>query len=149
MKIVTELMDPRDIVLLYKYADIIQIGTRNMQNFRLLTEVGNIDKPVILKRGLCATIKEFLMSAEYIMAQGNEKVILCETGNPHLRNRDPQYARYQRRAAFEETHAPSGDRRPQPRGGQGGPRARGIEGGRGRRGRRAHGRSARASRRRQ
>lgn len=80
MKVVTELMDPRDIVLFYKYADIIQIGTRNMQNFRLLTEVGNIDKPVILKRGLCATIKEFLMSAEYIMAQGNENVILCERG---------------------------------------------------------------------
>lgn len=80
MMIVTELMDPRDTVLVCKYADIIQIGTRNMQNFRLLTEVGNIDKPVILKRGLCATIKEFLMSAEYIMAQGNEKVILCERG---------------------------------------------------------------------
>jgi len=80
LKVVTELMDPRDIVLVCKYADIVQIGTRNMQNFRLLTEVGNIDKPVILKRGLCATIKEFLMSAEYIMAQGNEKVILCERG---------------------------------------------------------------------
>ena len=80
MKIVTELMDPRDTVLVCKFADIIQIGTRNMQNFRLLTEVGNIDKPIILKRGLCATIKEFLMSAEYIMAQGNEKVILCERG---------------------------------------------------------------------
>lgn len=80
MKVVTELMDPRDAVLVSKYADIIQIGTRNMQNFRLLTEVGNIDKPVILKRGLCATIKEFLMSAEYIVAQGNEKVILCERG---------------------------------------------------------------------
>ncbi|MEM5789509.1 MAG: 3-deoxy-7-phosphoheptulonate synthase, partial [Syntrophobacteraceae bacterium] len=80
MMIVTELMDPRDTVLVCKYADIIQIGTRNMQNFRLLTEVGQVDKPVILKRGLCATIKEFLMSAEYIMAQGNEKVILCERG---------------------------------------------------------------------
>ncbi len=80
MKIVTELMDPRDTVLVCKYADIVQIGTRNMQNFRLLTEVGNIDKPIILKRGLCATIKEFLMSAEYIMAQGNDKVILCERG---------------------------------------------------------------------
>ena len=80
MKIVTELMDPRDTVLVCKYADIIQIGTRNMQNFRLLTEVGNIDKPIILKRGLCATINELLMSAEYIMAQGNEKVILCERG---------------------------------------------------------------------
>jgi 3-deoxy-7-phosphoheptulonate synthase len=78
--VVTELMDPRDTVLVCKYADIIQIGTRNMQNFRLLTEVGNIDKPVILKRGMSATIKEFLMSAEYILAEGNDKVILCERG---------------------------------------------------------------------
>jgi 3-deoxy-7-phosphoheptulonate synthase len=80
MLVVTELMDPRDIVLVSKYADIIQIGTRNMQNFRLLTEVGNIDKPVILKRGMSATIKEFLMSAEYILSEGNQKVILCERG---------------------------------------------------------------------
>ena len=80
MLIVTELMDPRDTVLVSRYADIVQIGTRNMQNFRLLTEVGNIEKPVILKRGMSATIKEFLMSAEYILAQGNERVILCERG---------------------------------------------------------------------
>jgi 3-deoxy-7-phosphoheptulonate synthase len=80
MLVVTELMDPRDTVLVCKYADIIQIGTRNMQNFRLLTEVGNTEKPVILKRGMSATIKEFLMSAEYILAQGNDKVILCERG---------------------------------------------------------------------
>jgi 3-deoxy-7-phosphoheptulonate synthase len=80
MLVVTELMDPRDAVLVSKYADIIQIGTRNMQNFRLLTEVGNIDKPVILKRGMSATIKEFLMSAEYILSEGNHRVILCERG---------------------------------------------------------------------
>jgi 3-deoxy-7-phosphoheptulonate synthase len=80
MLVVTELMDPRDTVLVCKYADIVQIGTRNMQNFRLLTEVGNIDKPVILKRGMSATINEFLMSAEYILAQGNDRVILCERG---------------------------------------------------------------------
>lgn len=80
MLIVTELMDPRDAVLVAKYADIIQIGTRNMQNFRLLTEVGNIEKPVLLKRGMSATIKEWLMSAEYIVSQGNERVILCERG---------------------------------------------------------------------
>jgi 3-deoxy-7-phosphoheptulonate synthase len=80
MLVVTELMDPRDIVLVSKYADIIQIGTRNMQNFRLLTEVGNLDKPVILKRGMSATIKELLMSAEYILSEGNQKVILCERG---------------------------------------------------------------------
>lgn len=80
MLIVTELMDPRDTVLVCKYADIVQIGTRNMQNFKLLTEVGNIEKPVLLKRGMSATIKELLMSAEYIVSQGNEKVILCERG---------------------------------------------------------------------
>jgi len=80
MMVVTELMDPRDALLVCKYADIIQIGTRNMQNFRLLKEVGNIDKPVILKRGFSATIKEFLMSAEYIVSEGNERVILCERG---------------------------------------------------------------------
>jgi 3-deoxy-7-phosphoheptulonate synthase len=80
MLVVTELMDPRDTVLVCKYADIIQIGTRNMQNFRLLTEVGNIDKPVILKRGMSATIKELLMSAEYIVSEGNNRVILCERG---------------------------------------------------------------------
>jgi 3-deoxy-7-phosphoheptulonate synthase len=80
MQVVTELIDPRDTALVCAYADIIQIGARNMQNFRLLIEVGKTGKPVILKRGLCATIREFLMSAEYIIAQGNEKVILCERG---------------------------------------------------------------------
>ncbi len=80
LPVVTELMDPRDIDLLLEYADIIQIGARNIQNFKLLTEVGQHDKPVLLKRGLSTTIKEFLMSAEYIMAQGNYKVILCERG---------------------------------------------------------------------
>ncbi|MGQ9669961.1 MAG: 3-deoxy-7-phosphoheptulonate synthase [Desulfosoma sp.] len=80
MPVVTEVMDARDLLLVYKYADVLQIGTRNMQNFKLLTEVGQVDKPVILKRGMAATIKEFLMSAEYIVSHGNEKVILCERG---------------------------------------------------------------------
>ncbi len=80
LPVVTELMDPRDIDVVIKYADAIQIGARNMQNFRLLQEVGSYKKPIILKRGLSATIKEFLMAAEYIMAQGNNKVILCERG---------------------------------------------------------------------
>ncbi|MEW6410237.1 MAG: 3-deoxy-7-phosphoheptulonate synthase [Nitrospirota bacterium] len=80
LPIVTEIMDPRDTKLIMKYADVIQIGARNMQNFRLLTEVGSYDKPVLLKRGLSATIKELLMSAEYIMSKGNHKVILCERG---------------------------------------------------------------------
>lgn len=80
LPVVTEIMDPRDIDLIFEYSDIIQIGARNMQNFRLLTEVGSYNKPVLLKRGLSATIKEFLMSAEYIMSRGNHNVILCERG---------------------------------------------------------------------
>ncbi len=80
LPVATELMDTRDIDLLLKYADIIQIGARNMQNFRLLTEVGKADKPVILKRGLSATVHELLMSAEYIASQGNARIILCERG---------------------------------------------------------------------
>jgi 3-deoxy-7-phosphoheptulonate synthase len=80
LPVVTELMDPRDAELVYKYADVIQIGARNMQNFRLLKEVGGMDKPVLLKRGMSATILEFLMSAEYIVSQGNRKVIFCERG---------------------------------------------------------------------
>ncbi len=90
LPVATELMDPRDIDLVVKYADVIQIGARNMQNFRLLTEVGRLDKPVILKRGLSATIMEWLMSAEYIAAEGNRQIILCERGvrtfEPSTRN---------------------------------------------------------------
>jgi 3-deoxy-7-phosphoheptulonate synthase len=80
LPVVTELMDPRDIEVILKYTDIVQIGTRNMQNFRLLLEVGTCDKPILLKRGFSATIKEWLMSAEYIMSRGNQKIILCERG---------------------------------------------------------------------
>jgi 3-deoxy-7-phosphoheptulonate synthase len=80
LPVVTELMDPRDMEVISKYADIIQIGARNMQNFRLLLEVGTSKKPVLLKRGLSATIKEWLMAAEYIMSKGNQNVILCERG---------------------------------------------------------------------
>lgn len=78
--IVTELMDIRDVDLVAKYTDIIQIGARNMQNFNLLKEVGRIKKSVLLKRGMSATIKELLMSAEYILSEGNFNVILCERG---------------------------------------------------------------------
>lgn len=77
---VTEIMDTRDVELVARYADVLQIGARNMQNFNLLKEVGQTQKPVILKRGLSATIKEWLMSAEYILAGGNFNVILCERG---------------------------------------------------------------------
>lgn len=78
--IVTELMDTMDIDLVCNYADVIQIGARNMQNFKLLKAVGKCDKPVILKRGAAATIREFLLAAEHIMYHGNDKVILCERG---------------------------------------------------------------------
>ncbi len=80
LPVVTEVMDPRDIDVVLKYADVIQVGARNMQNFRLLQAIGSHDKPIVLKRGLSATIKDLLMAAEYIMAQGNNKVILCERG---------------------------------------------------------------------
>ncbi len=80
LPVVTEIMDPRDMDVILKHVDVIQIGARNMQNFRLLKEVGLHNKPVLLKRGLSATIKELLMAAEYIMSQGNSKVILCERG---------------------------------------------------------------------
>ncbi len=80
LKIVTEVMETEDVGLVARYADILQIGARNMQNFNLLKAVGKIDKPILLKRGMSATLKEFLMSAEYIMSEGNYKVILCERG---------------------------------------------------------------------
>ena len=80
LPIVTEVMDPRDIQLIAEHADVLQIGARNMQNFRLLKDAGLCKKPVLLKRGISATIKEWLMSAEYIMAGGNHQVILCERG---------------------------------------------------------------------
>ena len=80
LPVVTEVMDPRDIEMIAKYADVLQIGARNMQNFRLLKEVGLCKKPVLLKRGISATIKEWLMSAEYIMSGGNHDVVLCERG---------------------------------------------------------------------
>lgn len=80
LPIATEVMDVETFDLVEEYADIIQIGTRNMQNFSLLRRAGNSDKPVLLKRGMSATLQEWLMAAEYIMEQGNTKVILCERG---------------------------------------------------------------------
>jgi 3-deoxy-7-phosphoheptulonate synthase len=80
MPIITEVMAPNDVGLVAKYVDILQIGARNMQNFVLLDEVGKIRKPVLLKRGLASNIQEWLLAAEYILAQGNEQVILCERG---------------------------------------------------------------------
>jgi 3-deoxy-7-phosphoheptulonate synthase len=78
--VITEVMDINHIQTVYKYADILQVGARNMQHFSLLKELGKIDKPVLLKRGLSATIEEWLMSAEYILSGTNKRVILCERG---------------------------------------------------------------------
>lgn len=80
MPVVTEVMDPRQVPLVDKYSDIIQIGARNMQNFNLLTEVGQTNRPVLLKRGMSASVQDLLMSAEYVLANGNKRVILCERG---------------------------------------------------------------------
>jgi len=80
MPVVTEVMDPRQVEVVGRYADIFQIGARNMQNFDLLREVGQTRRPVLLKRGMSATVKDLLMSAEYILAEGNQEVLLCERG---------------------------------------------------------------------
>lgn len=89
LPIVTEIMDARHLPL-FEEVDVIQVGAHNMQNFELLKEPGKTDKPILLKCGLSSTIKEWLMSAEYIMAGGNEKVMLCERG---IRTFDSQYTR--------------------------------------------------------
>ena len=80
LPVVTEVMDTRQVELVAEYADMLQIGSRNMQNYPLLKEVGRLRKPILLKRGMMATIEEFLLAAEYILNQGNEQVILCERG---------------------------------------------------------------------
>jgi 3-deoxy-7-phosphoheptulonate synthase len=88
LPIVTELMDVRDLEPVLEVADVIQLGARSMQNYALLTEVGRADKPVLLKRGLSATLEEFLMAAEYILKEGNPNVMLCERG---IRTYEPSY----------------------------------------------------------
>ena len=90
LAVITEVMDPARIDLIYKFTDIFQLGSRNMQNFPLLRELGKVDKPVMIKRGMSATIDEWLMAAEYILASGNENVLVCERGirtfETHTRN---------------------------------------------------------------
>ncbi len=80
LPIITEVLDQHSVEVVAAYADIIQVGTRNMQNFQLLKELGQLGKPVLIKRGMSATIEEWLMAAEYVLSEGNEKVILCERG---------------------------------------------------------------------
>src|SRR5690606_14840552 len=90
LPIVTEIMDVRDLEVMHDAVDILQVGSRNMQNYSLLDELGKLNKPVLLKRGLSATIEEWLLAAEYILNGGNQKVILCERGirtfEPYTRN---------------------------------------------------------------
>ncbi len=80
LAVITEVMTPTDVQMVCEYADILQIGTRSMQNYMLLDEVGRVEKPVLLKRGMSATIEEWLLAAEYVLSQGNPNVILCERG---------------------------------------------------------------------
>ncbi len=80
MPVVTEVTDPRNVELVAEYADMIQVGARNMQNFVLLTEVGKTRRPILLKRGMAASVNDLLMSAEYVLSQGNSQVVLCERG---------------------------------------------------------------------
>jgi 3-deoxy-7-phosphoheptulonate synthase len=90
LPVVTEVMSPQDVPLIAQYADILQVGARNMQNFALLSAVGTLQKPVLLKRGMMSTVEELLMAAEYILSHGNSQVMLCERGirtfEPSTRN---------------------------------------------------------------
>ncbi|MBO8129637.1 MAG: 3-deoxy-7-phosphoheptulonate synthase [Peptococcaceae bacterium] len=87
---VTEVVDERSLEMALDYVDMVQVGARNMQNFQLLRAVGRVEKPVLLKRGMSATVKEWLMAAEYIMSEGNEDIVLCERG---IRTFEQQYMR--------------------------------------------------------
>ena len=80
LAVVTEVLDPRDVAMVAEYADMLQIGARNMQNFALLREAGLAGKPILLKRGFAATVDEWLMAAEYVLVEGNLQVVLCERG---------------------------------------------------------------------
>ena len=142
LPVVSEILDTRDIEFFLEKADIIQIGARNMQNFELLKEVGAYDKPVLLKRGLSATIKEFLLSAEYIMSRGNRNVMLCERG---IRTFETQYRNTLGSGSHPDPQgslASAGDRRSQPCNGQMGSGGADVQGGDRGRGRRTLDRSA-------
>ena len=96
LAIVTEVMSDRDVDLVAEYADCMQVGARNMQNFALLKSLGGCGRPVLLKRGMSSTIKELLMSAEYIVAHGNPQRDSVRARHPHLRNRHAQHLRHLR-----------------------------------------------------
>ena len=112
MPIVTEVVDANDVELVASYADMLQVGTRNMQNFALLQAVGGSGKPVMLKRGMNATIEEWLMAAEYIAQRGNLDIVLCERGIRTFETRDPQHPGHLRGPGRAAAVAPAGHRRP-------------------------------------
>ncbi len=107
MPIITEVLDVRDVEMVCGYADILQIGTRNMTNFSLLREVGKTQTPVMLKRGMAATIEEWLQAAEYIASAGQQKHDAVRAGHPDIRNVHAQHVRYQRHPRGQRTVAPA------------------------------------------
>ena len=115
LKLVSEVMDVSQIELMDRYVDIFQVGARNMQNFTLLRELGRVRKPVLLKRGISATIEEWLLSAEYVLAGGNMDVDPVRARHPHLRELHPQHARHLGDSGRQEAESSAGLRRSQPR----------------------------------
>ena len=142
LKLVSEVMDISQIELIEKYCDIFQVGARNMQNFTLLRELGHARKPVLLKRGISATIEEWLLSAEYILSGGNTDVILCERGIRTFETATRNTFDISAIPVVQEAEPPADHRGPEPR--RGAPRHGGADGARGggRRRRRPHHRSA-------
>ncbi len=110
--VVSEVMDPSQISLMLPYVDVLQVGARNMQNYHLLRALGQVAKPVLLKRGLSATMEELLLSAEYIMSGGNYDVILCERGIRTFETYDAQHAGHRGDPGDQETVALADSRRP-------------------------------------
>ena len=115
LRSLSEVMGAEQVPLVARYADMLQVGTRNMQNFNLLHAAGESGKPVLLKRGMMSTIEELLMSAEYILSHKNYQVILCERGIRTFETATTQHARSERHSGPEESVSPTGNDRPKPR----------------------------------
>ena len=112
LPVVTEVVDAHDVERVATYADMLQVGTRNMQNFALLQAVGAAGKPVLLKRGMSATVEEWLMAAEYVAQRGNLDIVLCERGIRTFETGDAQHPGHLLGAGRPRALAPAGDRRP-------------------------------------
>ena len=112
---ITEVLDTRDVELVSRHADILQVGTRNMQNYALLDEVGQARMPVLLKRGFSATYEDWLLAAEYILSRGNKQLMLCERGIRDLRDLYPQHPGHHRHPGHPAAEPSPHHRRPKPR----------------------------------